>query len=85
MKISVFTDLRFTESRTPTGVGKHITQMVKGLARMEGNTISVLASRDQANENALRPKNALSFLPSKRLPLPWKAAEVLWTLTGGQL
>ena len=83
MKISVFTDLRFTESKIPTGVGKHITQMVQGLARMEGNQVSILAARDQACKNELRPTSSLSFLASQRLPLPWKAAEALWTVAGG--
>ena len=83
MKISVFTDLRFTECQTPTGVGKHIAHMVQGLASIEGNRVSILAARDQASGNKLRPASALSSLPVSRLPLPWKAAEALWTLTGG--
>ena len=83
MKISVFTDLRFTESTTPTGVGKHIAQMVWGLSRIEGNDISVLAARDQIRGKALRPTSTLSYLPAQKLPLPWKAAEALWTLAGG--
>ena len=83
MKISVFTDLRFTESSTPTGVGKHIAQMVQGLDCIDGNDVSILAARDQISEMGLKSESTLSFLPAQKLPLPWKAAEALWTLAGG--
>lgn len=83
MRISVFTDLRFTESATPTGVGKHIEQMVFGLTQLDGNAVSVLAASDQMNGEKLRPTSSLAGLPAQKLPLPWKTAEALWTLTGG--
>jgi len=83
MKICLFTDLRLTESTTPTGVGRHICQMARGLAGTEGNQFSVVAARDRANADRLHPKSTVSFLPSTRLPLPWKASEALWTLAGG--
>jgi glycosyltransferase involved in cell wall biosynthesis len=77
MNIRVFTDLRFATARTPTGVGKHVLQMSRGLAETPGWKVSLLAAADQA-----RDPGVLSFLPVHRLPLPWKAASALWTLTG---
>ncbi len=77
MEICVFTDLRFTAYAKPTGVGKHIFQMVHGLSQIQGNSVSLLAARDQ-----VRHPGSLSFLPVRELPLPWKMAEAAWTLTG---
>jgi glycosyltransferase involved in cell wall biosynthesis len=77
MKISVFTDLRFTSYAKPTGVGKHIFQMVHGLSQIEGNSVSLLATRDQVQQAA-----SLSFLPVRKLLMPWKVAEAVWTVTG---
>jgi glycosyltransferase involved in cell wall biosynthesis len=84
MKIRVFTDLRFTGSTTPTGVGKHIAQMVGGLAASSGNKVSVLAARDQVDgERRIPSRNALAGFQATVLPLSWKTAEGFWTLTGG--
>lgn len=83
MKVSVFTDIRFTENHSPTGVGKHIEQMVLGLSKIDGNLVSVLATCDQIEDFKLRAVSSLASLPVKRLPLPWKAAEAMWTVSGG--
>ena len=83
MKIAVFTDLRFVRSDTPTGVGKHIIQMVGGLSRIPGNEVTTLVARDQYVEQELRLPGAPYPLTAQKLPLPWKAAEALWTLVGG--
>lgn len=83
MKISVFTDLRFTESATPTGVGKHIEHMVRGLAQIEDDAVSVLAARDQLAGEAVRATSSLAGFPVQKLLLPWKTADAVWTLTGG--
>lgn len=81
MNIYLFTDLRFTASPTPTGVGKHIIHMAGGLNAINGNHLEVLAARDQAGtDGRLPPGNALSYLPSRRMPLSRKAAEAIWTL-----
>ncbi len=77
MNICVFTDLRFVSYPYPTGVGKHITQMVQGLGKTAGNDLSLLAARDQVGR-----AGSLSFLPIRALPMPWKLAEVAWVLTG---
>lgn len=83
MRISVFTDLRFTDSKSPTGVGKHIHRMVRGLAADSSNTVSILAARDQVNAQQEIPHtNRLSGLPTTVLPWSWKAAEALWTVFG---
>lgn len=83
MKIAVFTDLRFVRSETPTGVGKHIVQMVGGLADTAGNEVTVLAARDQFIGPELLLPSAPLPLPVRGLRLPWKSAEALWTLAGG--
>ncbi len=80
MNICVFTDLRFTSYPRPTGVGKHIVQMVHGLSQIQTNSVSLLAARDQVQE-----PGSLSFLPVRELALPWKMAEAIWTLTGHPL
>jgi glycosyltransferase involved in cell wall biosynthesis len=82
MNIRVFTDLRFTTHPKPTGVGKHIFQMVSGLNQIQGNEVSVLATKDQAGHHR---SGSLSFLEARHLPVPWKMAEALWTLTGHPL
>jgi glycosyltransferase involved in cell wall biosynthesis len=83
LKINVFTDLRFTRSKTPTGVGKHILQMTRGLAADHSNEVCVLAARDQVGaEQRIPGQNELAGLPATILPLPWKAAEALWTVAG---
>lgn len=84
MQISIFTDLRFTESDTPTGVGKHIEQMAMGLHSNSGVNVRVLAASDQIEGNGrIASDNILNYLPATRLPLKWKTAEAIWTLTGG--
>ena len=83
MKIAVFTDLRFVQSTVPTGVGKHIIQMVSGLARVPGNEVEFLATRDQYLAGGLRLEEAAPSFRVRKLPLPWKAAEAIWTLAGG--
>ena len=79
MRVRVFTDLRFTSHPRQTGVGKHIYQMVDGLRRVPDNAVEVMVMRDQVDDHR---KGSLSHLPSCQVPLPWKAAEALWTLTG---
>ncbi|HRY47655.1 MAG TPA: glycosyltransferase family 1 protein [Candidatus Paceibacterota bacterium] len=77
MNICVFTDLRFTAHQKPTGVGKHIFHMLHGLNQIQGNTLYLLAARDQAQH-----PGSLAFLPGRTLPLSWKLSEALWTVTG---
>jgi hypothetical protein len=80
LRVAVFTDLRFVRSSTPTGVGKHIFQMVGGLSRVPGNEVKILATGDQFEGKELRLAASSPPLPAQRLPLPWKAADALWTL-----
>jgi glycosyltransferase involved in cell wall biosynthesis len=51
--------------------------MVHGLSQLQGNRVSLLAARDQ-----IRQPGSFSFLPVRELPLPWKMAEAVWTVTG---
>lgn len=75
MKIRVFTDLRFVATTTPTGVGKHVYHMARGLADTPGCEASLLAASDQVQNPGV-----LDFLPIRRMPLPWQAVSVLWTV-----
>ena len=77
MDIRVFTDLRFTSYPYPTGVGKHISQMVHGLSEIQGNRVSLLVAGDQT-----RLAGPLSYLPNRTIPMPWKLAQAVWTTTG---
>lgn len=85
MNLSVFTDLRYTSSSTPTGVGKHIEQMTLGLRRSQlGAHIRVIAAKDQLDINGHIPlENKLDYFKASRLPCSWKVLDGLWTLLGG--
>ena len=86
MRIAIFTDLRFTGMRNLTGVGKHIIQMVHGLSAAPNLKLSMLAARDQIDaQGCVPPENAMARFPVRKLPLAWKTAEALWTVTGGPL
>jgi len=76
MRITLFTDFRFANDPAPTGVLKHALFMAKGLARRPDCEVSALVSADQVGQ-----QGCLSFLPGKKLPLPWKVARELWTWT----
>ncbi len=84
MKIRVFTDFRFTANTKPTGVGKHIFQMAQGLTNNASNQVSILATKDQMGQAQAFSTQLSLNAPPTQLPLPWKAAEALWTLTGGK-
>ena len=80
MRITLFTDLRYTTRPAPTGVDKHIAWMANGLSRMPGVDLSQLTAADQANSNP-----ALCGIPLRRLPFSWRMASTLWTLTSRPL
>lgn len=84
MSVGVFTDLRFTNSDTPTGVGKHIAKMVEGLWKSKTCDLSIIATSDQtlAGQRFSSSDGAPRFavLP---LRLQWKHAEALWTVFNG--
>lgn len=77
MNIAVFTDWRFARLACPTGVSKHLVHMLSTLARQPGHSLSRLATRDQLAS----PPN-VPPMPTRRIPLCWKAADALWTSTG---
>ena len=73
MRIGIFTDLRFTALPNPTGVTKHIVQMVRGLYENSNNQVFLLSAKDQLDENGKVPENnQLSFLDVIILPHSWK-------------
>jgi len=82
MKVALFTDLRFVDTPTPTGVGKHIVQMASGIARTPGWSLRVAACKDQMSR--AEKSIASGLLPPAEvvaLPMPWKQAEAIWTVT----
>lgn len=83
MRITIFTDLRFTGLPAPTGVTKHIHRMARGLAAHRSNSVSILAARDQVDGKCRIPRaNMLSGLPATVVPWSWKPAEAMWTAFG---
>lgn len=83
MRIGIFTDLRFTSLATPTGVTKHIVEMVGGLARCGHIEIVILATKDQLDsQGQISAGNALAGFNARRLPFSWHQAYFLWLLSG---
>ncbi len=80
MKISCFTDLRFTANARPTGVQKHLVQMIRGLAEQPDVALTMLATRDQLTGNGIPKGNHLSGLPVNGLPGTNNSMEALWQL-----
>lgn len=78
MKIGVFTDLRFTALSTPTGVTKHIIQMVEGLNNNADVEIIILGAKNQLTVAGKIPENnALAHLPVRPLPHSWH--QIYWS------
>jgi glycosyltransferase involved in cell wall biosynthesis len=71
MRIGIFTDIRFTALATPTGVTKHIIQMVNGLSNHPAFEVILLVTIDQNKNGIIQENNALSHLPVRILPYSW--------------
>lgn len=82
MKIAVFTDYRFVAESSPTGVGKHIVQMVRGLCASPVDDVSILITRDQLTLEPGRVFDAGGRLHAQKLPIGWRASDALWTTLG---
>jgi hypothetical protein len=74
VKISVFTDLRFTKTKFPTGVGKHVTQMVTGLASVKTRigfiaqkTISFPSGTRNSPSPSMAPMNSTLIFPVRKI------------------
>lgn len=79
----MFLDLRFTALKNPTGVTKHILNMVKGLSGYRNIDIEILAAYDQLDANRkIPPDNALHDFRAKSLPLAWHLSNILWAVSG---
>ena len=70
-------DLRVT-ALPPTGVSKHIHQMVTGLVNEEDFNVCLLASRDQAASADLLAKSPLANSPTFTLPIAHRLSRHLW-------
>ncbi|WP_439185738.1 glycosyltransferase family 4 protein [Carboxylicivirga taeanensis] len=83
LKIGVFTDLRFTALDSPTGVTKHIVEMVNGLNQNNSIEVIILAAKDQLTaQGQIHKDNALAGFDARRLPFTWYQGYLLWLLTG---
>lgn len=82
MQVALFTDLRFVDTPTPTGVGKHIVQMASGIAETPGCSLQVAACKDQLSRADRSIASGL-LPPADMIALPrsWMPAEVMWTVT----
>ncbi len=78
MRVACFTDLRFTANARPTGVQKHLVQMIWGLAEQPGVALTMIATRDQLTGNAIPKGNHLRGLPVNCLPGTNNSMEALW-------
>jgi hypothetical protein len=75
--VAVYAHLHRT--RSPTGVGQHLTQMIKGLARVPGVEMMVIAPRNQLDETGRIPlQNPLAGIPARGLPLDRRWLEAMW-------
>jgi glycosyltransferase involved in cell wall biosynthesis len=78
MNIGVFTDLRFTSLKNPTGVTKHIYNIVKGLHNNLSNNLVLLVTKDQVDNLGKVPEsNSLNFLNVRVLPYTWHQIQFL--------
>ena len=69
LRVAAFVQLGRTKN--PTGVGKHINNMVAGLALTPGVRLEVAAARDELDAGgAIPPASALFGLTPR--PLPWR-------------
>jgi glycosyltransferase involved in cell wall biosynthesis len=80
VKICAHLDLRYTANATPTGVGKHLYQIMTGLARSAGMTVTVLAPYDQLDaQGRIGPANLLRDFRAVAVPMSSKCCRLLWT------
>lgn len=77
MKIGIFVDIRFTALKTPTGVTKHIVNMIEGLASIPSNELIILAAKDQLTQQKQIPEhNLLLNFKVRELPYTWH--QIYW-------
>lgn len=79
MHITSFVHLHRT--RTPTGVGVHIIEMLRELARRDGVSLQMLISRKETDGHGhVLPEYALAELPLVTYPMSRRMAEGCWRL-----
>jgi glycosyltransferase involved in cell wall biosynthesis len=77
IRVSAYVHLHRT--RTPTGVGQHIIQMVRGLGSTPGISVEVAAPRGQLDSSGQIPAGSpLAGLPAAPLPLASRWLEASW-------
>jgi glycosyltransferase involved in cell wall biosynthesis len=78
LRVTVFAPLRHLTPES-TGVGKHIIQMVRGLAAVPEMRVTMLAGRDELDPAGRIPAgNPLSGLPATALPASRRLFELSW-------
>lgn len=83
MSVRVASYVHIRRSRTdvnPTGVGKHIQQMVPGLARQPGFAVSLLGAREDLDGGQMPAASTLRGLPLATFGWPRKYVEAAWAL-----
>src|SRR5688500_13258016 len=81
MRITAYVQLRRTIA--PTGVGKHIINMVRGLSQAQGSDMRVLTTHEDLDASGrIRGDSPLSDLPVLSHPLSRRWMERSWRFTG---
>src|SRR6267378_5613007 len=77
MRVAAYTHLHRT--RTPTGVGQHLIEMVRGLWCAPGVELCVIAPRRQLDKAGRIPAdNPLAGIPARGLPANSRLLEGMW-------
>jgi glycosyltransferase involved in cell wall biosynthesis len=67
---------------TPTGVGKHMIQMIMQLTRQPDMDVKLMTSRRELTDGHIDRRSPLAHLPALGHPLSRATMERLWLLTG---
>jgi glycosyltransferase involved in cell wall biosynthesis len=80
MKIAAYVQLNRSVSM-PTGVGKHLIHMVRGLWMTPGMDVNILAPRNQLDQTRQVPAdNPLAGIPASGLPFDRRWLEAMWEI-----
>lgn len=77
MRVTAFADWRFISHPHPTGVGKHLSHVLTGLAQIPGLLLTRLAAADQLSTPPSFPS-----LTTHALPFGWHLSQAAWAVSG---
>ncbi|MFL5331215.1 MAG: glycosyltransferase family 4 protein [Gemmataceae bacterium] len=79
MRVAAYVHIRRTRlDLGQTGVGKHISEVVRGLAQHPGVELQILGAREDLVNGQLPPASTLQGLPVKTFGLPRRYLELAW-------